>query len=90
LASASWSAREIFQVFAICSQCSPIERPVRGSSTPGITGLKCPGRIDRNGAIRWPSDLPRYARSSSCWYARGYTTGGSLTVSKPPAMPLSI
>lgn len=47
------------QVFAICSQCSPIDKPVRGSTTAGITGLKSRGRRAKNGAMRAPKLRPR-------------------------------
>ena len=44
---------------------------MRGSSTPGITGLKCRGRRPKNGLDALAKRcVPRNARSSSCWYSR--------------------
>ena len=63
---------------------------MRGSPTPGKTGLKWRGRRPRKGAIRAPNDFAAWARSRICWYPLPNTIGGSLTVSTPPAMPASI
>ena len=82
-------ARDL-QVLAISSQLCPIDRPVRGSTTPGSTGLRSRGRSFSQGASRWPEAAAAVAREQQFAKRAENTTGGSLTVSTPQAMPDSI
>ena len=50
-ASLSWCSRSASNCLAVISVLSPIERPVRGSVTPGSSGLKCQGRKRNQGNI---------------------------------------
>jgi len=69
-ASSSCSARPMRHCLAISSQCSPIDRPVRGSTTPGAAGFKSAGRMLSHGRMRAPHVLPRALSSTIRFKAR--------------------
>ncbi len=88
-ATSSCSVRPTFHSFTISSQCWPIDRPVEGSTTPGASGRKWPGR----NRARVPSRAPKLLavdRSTKMRLARRPNSTGGLDIdSTPPAMPLS-
>ena len=72
------------------AQCSPIERPVRGSSLRGIAGTTWPGRT-RVSVRSLPTVEPwRLASSSVSRSCSLSAIGASEVVSAPQAMPESI
>ncbi len=72
------------------AQCSPIERPVRGSSLRGIAGTTWPGRIPVRAFSLPPVERWRLASSSVSRSPSLSAIGASEVVSAPQAMPESI
>ncbi|MNT66484.1 hypothetical protein D3C72_2045530 [compost metagenome] len=79
------------QRLAICSQLSPIDRPVRGSALRGGSGLKGALRPAPSRAlIRPPVVFSRLAASRALRNFSLSPIGASEVVSTPPAIPTSI
>ncbi|CPU64277.1 Uncharacterised protein [Mycobacteroides abscessus] len=71
----------------VIAWCSPIDRPVRGSSVAGVRGARSAGRTFANALTRWPNVLAWLASSSARRRPSLTAMGASDTVSEPPATP---
>ena len=80
----------MFHSLAMSSQCWPIDLPVRGSATPGKSGLSSDSLKPLNAASFCPVVLAAAAFSRRRRRAWPYTIGTSEVVSEPPPMPDSI
>ena len=80
----------MFHCLAMSSQCAPIDLPVRGSATPGKSGLSSRRRKPLNAASLSLVALAPAARSRRRRSFCPYTIGTSEVVSEPPPMPASI
>ncbi len=64
-ANRSCASRAMCHSFAICSQWSPIDLPVRGSATPGNDGFSSPSENPRSATFSLSSGvLARFIASS--------------------------
>ncbi len=80
----------MFQRRTICSQCSPIDRPVRRSFTLGTDGSNIDGRSCAKRARRADALLARLRPRTSRRSRSLMAMGASDAESTPPAMPASI
>ncbi|MPN00737.1 hypothetical protein SDC9_147933 [bioreactor metagenome] len=89
-AYSSCAARVMPQVAVVSAWLSPIDSPVRGSATWGAIGARSRGRSSaRAASFAWVVRAAENRSSARC--RRGPTSSGvSLMLSAPPAIPASI